>query len=84
MRRFRLIDAHEPAGVPGGLFACRQACARPPVLLIAPAVRGHRFCLGVRNTATVPPAADFFLPCQKKVSKKEAQDAFRLLPHCHY
>ena len=44
----------------GGFCRNRQASAR------------HRFCLGGRATATVPPAADFFLPCQKKVSKKEA------------
>ena len=28
-----------------------------------------------RNTVTVPPAAYFFLSCQKKVCKKEALDA---------
>ena len=37
--------------------------------------RIHRKFRFYSNAVTVPPAAYFFLSCQKKVCKKEAQDA---------
>ena len=37
-------------------------------------------CLPCGNTATVPPAAHSFLPCQKRMGRKEALEADRIVP----
>ena len=42
---------------------------------VIPHVRIHRKCRFYSDAVTVPPAAYFFLSCQKKVCKKEALDA---------
>ena len=63
----------QPHPEDAGGFLCPEG-------IISPRRRGtlfriHRKFRYCGNTATVPPAAYFFLSCQKKVCKKEAQDA---------
>ena len=46
---------------------------RPPVFaIIGKWALAHRSFLSVCNTAPVPPAAHSFLPCQKRMGRKEA------------
>ena len=67
----------QPSGAPER-YGCGTPLAgavRPPRRRRGTLFRIHRKYRFYSDTVTVPPAAYFFLSCQKKVCKKEAQDA---------